>query len=156
MISLVESSLKNTAIEKTIFISNTKYTSIAYKKTKLEDEDIVTQYNESKELKTQRYLVSKDGNIIGIIEYGMESPRAKKPWLTLLIIDSQYQGQGYAKETYYAYENKMRNIHVKCIQIAVHATNEKALTFWTALGFVKYDERIFEGDRMYSLEKQLM
>ncbi|MEN2768886.1 GNAT family N-acetyltransferase [Ornithinibacillus xuwenensis] len=155
MITFVKSDINQIYVEQKIFNSNTEYNSIAFNKKHLENKDILDQYSESEKLKTERYLVSKDESIIGILEYGMSSPRAKKPWLSLLIIDNRYQGQGYAKETYYAYENLMKDKQVESIQIAVHAINKKALNFWTTLGFEKYDERLFEGNHYYSLEKQL-
>ena len=44
---------------------------------------------------------------------------------------------------------------VNCIQIAVHSTNQQALTFWTSLGFIQFDERIYEGKGIFSFEKKL-
>ncbi|WP_431803201.1 GNAT family N-acetyltransferase [Halobacillus andaensis] len=85
----------------------------------------------------------------------MSSPRANKPWLSLLVIDKGYQGSGYAKKSHLKYEALMKENGVKNIQIAVHAINKRALNFWTSLGFNKYDERIFEGKRLYSFEKKL-
>jgi len=49
----------------------------------------------------------------------------------------------------------MKDQQVNCIQIAVHSTNKKALNFWTSLGFIKFDERTYEGKVLFSLEKKL-
>ncbi|MDQ0350949.1 GNAT superfamily N-acetyltransferase [Alkalibacillus filiformis] len=155
MLTFVESHMDQVRIEKKIFNSNPEYNYIAFDKRHLEDNDILSQYEETAELKTNRYLISLDETPIGIIEYGMFSPRAHKPWLSLLLIDKEYQGLGYAKESYFLYENLMRDKGVKSIQIAVHAKNKNALDFWVPLGFEKYDERIFEQKLYYSLEKQL-
>jgi RimJ/RimL family protein N-acetyltransferase len=155
MITFFESGIHHGDTEKSIFNSNTEYNLLAFDKKQLTNEDILNQYTESEELKTTRFLVRKNDSLIGIIEYGMSSPRANKPWLSLLIIDQQYQGQGYAKETFLAYEKQMKSKQVKSIQIAVHAINKKALTFWKSLGFEKYDERVYEDKLFYSFEKQL-
>jgi RimJ/RimL family protein N-acetyltransferase len=155
MITFVESGIHRIDTEKSIFNSNTEYNLIAFDKKQLSNKDLLDQYKESEGLKTKRFLVRKDESFIGIIEYGMSSPRANKPWLSLLIIDNQYQGQGYAKETYYTYEEQMKSNEVNSIQIAVHAVNKKALTFWKSLGYEQYDERVYEDKLFYSFEKQL-
>ncbi|WP_246118814.1 GNAT family N-acetyltransferase [Alkalibacillus haloalkaliphilus] len=155
MLTFVESHRDQVSIEKKIFNSNPEYNYIAFDKRYLEANDILYQYEEAVELKTNRYLISLDEEPIGIIEYGMLSPRAHKPWLSLLLIDKEYQGLGYAKESYFLYEDLMRDKGVKSIQIAVHAINKKALDFWIPLGFEKYDERIYEQKLYYSFEKKL-
>ncbi|WP_239209684.1 hypothetical protein [Brevibacillus laterosporus] len=45
--------------------------------------------------------------------------------------------------------------YLECIQIAVHATNKKAIHFWTSLGYRHYDERTYKDKVFYSLEKNL-
>lgn len=49
----------------------------------------------------------------------------------------------------------MKDQQVDCIQIAVHSTNDKALKFWTSLGFTKFSERAYEGKTIFSFEKKL-
>jgi GNAT superfamily N-acetyltransferase len=146
---------KQQEIDREVFNSNNEYTQIAYDKEQLEHQDIVLQYQEAKELELERFLIEKDNHYIGILEYGMSSPRDKKPWLSLLIIDKRYQGLGYAKKSYLAYEQMMIDKGVTSVQIAVHANNEKAYGFWRSLGFIQYDERFFENKHFYSLEKYL-
>jgi len=53
------------------------------------------------------------------------------------------------------YEELMKDQQVDCIQIAVHSTNEKALNFWTSLGFIKFNERTYESKVIFSFEKKL-
>ncbi|CDQ39933.1 GNAT family N-acetyltransferase [Virgibacillus salexigens] len=155
MISFVKNDKNKIEIEKKIFNSNMEYNLIAFSKKQLKTKDILDQYSESKKLKTERYLVKKDGIYIGILEYGMVSPRTRKPWLSLLIIDKQYHREGLAKEAYNTFENQMKDRQIDRIQIAVHAVNKKAFVFWTKLGFKTYDQRMLEGHQFYSLEKQL-
>ncbi|WP_042148630.1 GNAT family N-acetyltransferase [Paucisalibacillus sp. EB02] len=156
MISFVKKiDIEQQKIDKKIFNSNIEYNQIAYDKKYLVTKDIELQYEEAATMKLERYIVQLDSKDIGIIEYGMSSPRAGRPWLSLLIIDKKYQGLGYARDTYIKYENIMRNNQVDIIQIAVHATNSKALEFWKSVGFSKYDERYFEEKYFYSMEKRL-
>ena len=143
------------SIEKEIMNSNIEYNLIAYDKQVLRNEDILETFKEADELQVERYLVKKDGDYIAILDYGMSSPRHQKPWLSLLAIHKKYQGLGYAKKIYMTYEELMKDQQVNCIQIAVHSTNKKALNFWTSLGFIKFDERTYEGKVLISFEKTL-
>ncbi|RLL48419.1 GNAT family N-acetyltransferase [Oceanobacillus piezotolerans] len=155
MFTLIKNDIDKIYIEKEIMNSNMEYNKIAYGKQVLRNEDILEIYKEAKELKIERYLVKKDDEYIGILDYGMSSPRHNKPWLSLLAIHKKHQGLGYAKNIYITYEELMKDKQVNCIQIAVHSTNKKALDFWSSLGFVKFNERIYEGKLYFSFEKQL-
>ena len=154
MFSLVKNDISTIAIEREIMNSNRDYNVIAYDKEQLNDEDILEVFQEAKELQIERYLVKKDDEYIGIVDYGMSSPRHQKPWLSLLAVHKRYQGLGYAKKIYSDYEKAMKSRQVNCIQIAVHSTNKKALQFWTSLEFRKFSERVYEGKILYSLEKR--
>ncbi|NKQ21517.1 GNAT family N-acetyltransferase [Brevibacillus laterosporus] len=155
MFVLMKNDITKIDIEKEIMNSNIEYNVIAHDKELLESKDIFEEHLEAQKLHLERYLVKKDGEYIGILDYGMSSPRAKKPWLSLLVIHNKYQGYGHAKKIYMTYENIMKNKQVQCIQIAVHATNKKALHFWTSLGYRYYDERTYKDKVFYSLEKNL-
>lgn len=138
-----------------IMNSNSEYNLIAFDKASLEEDDIVKEHKEAEELNVERYLVKNGKEYIGVLDYGMSSPRQQKPWLSLLVIHKKYQGFGYAKKLYMAYENLMIDKQVNTIQIAVHSTNEKALKFWMSLGFMKRSERIYDGKLLVSLEKKV-
>ncbi len=85
----------------------------------------------------------------------MSSPRHQKPWISLLAVHKKFQGLGYAKKIYMLYEERMRSQQVNCIHIAVHSTNKSAVKFWTSLGFIQFDERIYEDKVILSFEKVL-
>ncbi|MFJ7730620.1 GNAT family N-acetyltransferase [Lysinibacillus sp. NPDC097231] len=155
MFTFIKNDIKFLDIEKEIMNSNSEYNLIAYDKQVLDNEDILETFKEADELQIERYLVKKDENYIAILDYGMSSPRHQKPWLSLLVIHKKYQGLGYAKKIYLAYEELMKNQQVNCIQIAVHSTNNNALNFWTSLGFIKFNERTYEGKIIFSFEKKL-
>jgi ribosomal protein S18 acetylase RimI-like enzyme len=155
MFTLIKNDIKLMDIEKEIMNSNMEYNFIAYDKQVLENVDIIEKFREADELQIERYLVKKDKEYIAILDYGMSSPRHQKPWLSLLAIHKKYQGLGYAKKIYMTYEELMKIQQVNCIQIAVHSKNKKALNFWTSLGFIKFNERIYEGKVIFSFEKEL-
>jgi len=155
MFTLIKNEIKLIDIEKEIMNSNIEYNLIAYDKQILGNEDVLETFKEADELQIERYLVKKDEDYIAILDYGMSSPRHQKPWLSLLAIHKKYQSLGYAKKIYLTYEELMKGKQVSCIQIAVHSTNEKALNFWTSLGFIKFNGRTYEGKVIFSFEKKL-
>ncbi|RDW19908.1 GNAT family N-acetyltransferase [Oceanobacillus chungangensis] len=155
MLTLVKNEIDKISLEKEIMNSNTEYNLIAYGKEILENEDILEIFKESELLQVERYFVKKDNEFIGIIDFGMSSPRHNQPWISLLAVHKKYQNLGYATEIFKFYERLMRNKQVKFIQIAVHSTNRRALHFWTSLGFTKFDERTYEGQVFFSLEKEV-
>ncbi|MGG2081281.1 GNAT family N-acetyltransferase [Lysinibacillus pakistanensis] len=155
MFTLIKNDIRFMDVEKEIMNSNIEYNLIAYDKQVFENEDILETFKEADKLQIKRYLVKKDEEYIAILDYGMSSPRHQKPWLSLLALHKKYQGLGYAKNIYMTYEELMKDRQVDCIQIAVHSTNVKALNFWTSLGFIKFNERIYESKVIFSLEKKL-
>lgn len=155
MFSLIKNDIRFIEIEKEIINSNRDYNLIAYDKEALGTEDILDIFKDAEELQIERYIVKKGEEYLAILDYGMSSPRYQKPWLSLLAMHKKYQGLGYAKKIYLTYEELMRMQKVNCIQIAVHSTNQQALTFWTSLGFIQFDERIYEGKVIFSFEKKL-
>lgn len=155
MITFFKNDMKFVEAEKDIMNSNQEYNLIAYDKKILGNEDILDIHEETEELQIERYLVKKGGDFIAILDYGMSSPRHQKPWISLLAVHKKYQGLGYAKKIYMLYEELMRSQQVNCIHIAVHSTNKSALNFWISLGFIQFDERIYEDKVLLSFEKIL-
>lgn len=143
-------------IEKDIMNSNQEYNLIAYDQKVLVNEDILAIHEETEELQVERYLVKKGDDFLAILDYGMLSPRHQKPWISLLAVHKKYQGLGYAKKIYMMYEELMRSQRANCIHIAVHSTNKGAVNFWTSLGFIQFDERIYEDKVILSFEKILI
>ncbi|KPN97108.1 GNAT family N-acetyltransferase [Lysinibacillus sp. ZYM-1] len=156
MFTFIRNDLKLMEIEKEIMNSNWEYNLIAYDKQVLGNEDIIDTYEETAALQIERYLVKKGDDYIAILDYGMSSPRHQKPWISLLAVHKKYQGLGFAKKIYTMYEELMKTKQVDCIHIAVHSTNKNALNFWTALGYMQFDERNYEGKVIKSFEKFLI
>jgi len=155
MFSLIRNGKNLMKIEEEIMNSNMEYNLIAYDKRILVNQDILRTFKEADELQIERYLIKKDGDFIGVLDYGMSSPRHQMPWLSLLVVHKKFQGLGYAKNIYKIYEELMKEQQVNSIQIAVHSTNKKALSFWYSLGFIKFNKRTYEGKEFLSLRKNL-
>ncbi|WP_237648624.1 MULTISPECIES: N-acetyltransferase [Sediminibacillus] len=155
MIEFTRNNPDRLGVEKRIINSQQEYNLIAYGKRILDDNDLFIQYREAQKLKLSRYLVRYEKSYIGILDFGMTSPRHQKPWISLFLIEKNFQSTGIAEKTYRAFEERLREKQAGCIQIAVHADNKRALQFWNKMGFTPFDKRIYEGKRMYSMEKQL-
>ncbi|QTM99746.1 GNAT family N-acetyltransferase [Sediminibacillus dalangtanensis] len=155
MIEFTRNNPETLEVEKRIINSQQEYNLIAYGKRILDDNDLFNQYREAQKLKISRYLARYEKSYIGILDFGMTSPRQKKPWISLFLIEEDFQSTGIAEKTYLAFEEMLIEKQAGCIQIAVHAENKRALQFWKKVGFTPFDERIYEGKRMYSMEKHL-
>jgi GNAT superfamily N-acetyltransferase len=156
MLTLVKNGVDKIDIEKEIMNSNMEYNLIAYGKEVLEVEDILVISKDADELKIERYFITKENEYIGILDFGMSSPRLNTPWLSLLAVHKKYQNLGYAKRIFRMYEELMRKKQVNVVHIAVHSTNKRALSFWTSIGFITFDERTYKGQVFLSLEKKLV
>jgi len=155
MFTFLKNDMKFVETEKDIMNSNQEYNVITYDKKVLGNEDILEIHEETEALQIERYLVKKGDDFIAILDYGMSSPRHQKPWISLLAVHKKFQGLGYAKKIYMLYEERMRSQQVNGIHIAVHSTNKSAVNFWTSLGFIQFDERIYEDKVILSFEKVL-
>ncbi|SDL63822.1 GNAT family N-acetyltransferase [Sediminibacillus halophilus] len=155
MIEFIRNTPDRMEVEKRIVNSQQEYNLIANGKRYIDDKDIFDQYTEAQKLKVSRYLVRYEKRYVGILDFGMTSPRQQKPWISLFLIAKDFQRTGIARKTYQAFEEMLREKQTDCIQIAVHAENKRALRFWNRVGFTLFQERIYKGKRMYSMEKQL-
>lgn len=142
-------------IELEILNSQPQYIEIAYHKKALTLDDIKEQHAEARAFQTMRFLVFDHAQCIGLVEYGMYSPRQQLPWINLLCIDAQFNRQGYAKKVLQLVEQNMYNDGAEHILLAVHETNEMAQSFWERAGFIAFEKRIVEGDRLISYKKTL-
>ncbi|MED1784870.1 GNAT family N-acetyltransferase [Brevibacillus fortis] len=82
--------------------------------------------------------------IIGIAQFILCNPRDGHPWLGLIMLHSEYQSHGYAKEfldtllSWYQ-ENGYTSLH-----LAVLEKNKRVIPFYEKYGFVAYEEREHE------------
>lgn len=101
-------------------------------------------------------FVKLDDTYIGVLDYLMENPKDQYPWLGLLMIHGDYQGYGFGSQAYALYENEMRNRGVKHVRIGVLKDNEKAISFWEALGFLYIKTALWKfGKEIFIFEKEI-
>lgn len=91
----------------------------------------------SAELGAVRYFIKEGEEIIGIMEYLLHNPGDGRPWLGLLLIRKELQGQGYGKRALSLFESILQKHGKTSYRIGVVAGNKPARRFWRARGFVK-------------------
>jgi GNAT superfamily N-acetyltransferase len=103
---------------------------------------------------TIRVLIKLDDTYIGVLDYLVENPNDQYPWLGLLVIHGDYQGYGFGSQAFALYEKEMRNRGVKHVRIGVLKDNEKARSFWKALGFLYIKTALWKnGKDIFIYEK---
>lgn len=85
-----------------------------------------------------------NGAIIGIAQFILRNPRDGQPWLGLIMLDSRFQGKGYAREfldtlIHWYKENGYVSLH-----LAVLEKNQSVIGFYENVGFRVYEERTTE------------
>ena len=69
------------------------------------------------------------------------------PWIGLLILDSEYQRRGLGRETAAAIEDDLRREGWNELRLGVLMSNDRALSFWDAVGFSVVETRNDVGGR---------
>lgn len=92
---------------------------------------------------TVTYLVEKDGVVVGSISYEIKAEG--HAYLSDLIIDPEYQGQGLGRE---ALTRVLKELdHNERIDLVTHPENDSALQLYTSLGFqVESRKEDYYGD----------
>lgn len=62
------------------------------------------------------------------------------PWIGLLMVHADEQRAGYGRELATVVENRFRGAGRTAVSLAVLETNQKALAFWTSLGYTQITE----------------
>lgn len=140
---------------KEIVNSNKEYNLLSEGHALLSDAEIRDMYESSKRLSAVMCFVIYDGYPVGVIDYLMENPSDKMPWLGFLMIHSQHQRKGYAIEALKKYECLMRNEGLKKVRLGVIKGNDRALNFWINRGFIFYHEKLGDKLTVLCFEKEL-
>ena len=86
-----------------------------------------------KEFKTNRiFFIKKKGKRVGTIQYEIKSP--DHVYLSGLVINPRFQGQGIGRSAIKRILKKLRNI--KRVDLVTHPHNTRALMLYLSLGFV--------------------
>jgi len=102
-------------------------------------------------------FIKLDDTFIGLLDYLMENPKDKCPWLGLLMIHNDYHGYGFGTQAYTLYESAMLERGVQRVRIGVLKENLKAHTFWKSLGFNYFKTAVgHNGIEILCYEKELI
>lgn len=103
-----------------------------------------TREDEINELqKTTTYLIEKDGVVVGRIAYVIKSE--SHAYLSDLVVDPQYQGQGLGREALMHVLKELEQI--ERIDLVTHPDNSTALQLYLSLGFqVESKKEDYYGD----------
>ena len=101
---------------------------ITFEKVTVENESVVKEMFKSHSLgeKKVQYCVKVDDTYIGVIDYSVQEERAV---LSQLIIHFDYQGYGYGTNTYFTFEEMMKQRNVKEIKVLKREINRKGEVF---------------------------
>lgn len=62
-------------------------------------------------------------------------PADPDPWIGLLMVDAALQGQGHGRRLASLVEDRFRRAGRAAVRLAVLTGNDRALAFWTSLGY---------------------
>ncbi|HYK74560.1 MAG TPA: GNAT family N-acetyltransferase [Pseudoneobacillus sp.] len=143
------------SIEMEIMNSHPDYLLLSDGKNQLSYEDLLEEHLEEEELDKERYLIKEEDNYVGIIDYIMENPNDKKPWLGLLIIRKEFTNMSLAKKAYGIYEMTMKNRGIQEVYLGCYKDNHNGLKFWKKNGFSILKEINYNEKPFYVLEKKI-
>lgn len=152
---LVKSDNSTVNIELAIMNSHPDHNLISEGRKFLTEEDILSDHKEEDGIEKERYLIKKHEESIGILDFTMENPKDKKPWLGLFIIHKEYEGTGLSQEAYMLYENLMKSRNVLEVRLGCYQDNVKGQGFWKRNGFNVVRETEYKNKTMLVLEKVL-
>lgn len=92
---------------------------------------------------TVTYLIERDGKVVGSISYEIKSEN--HAYLSDLVIDPEYQGQGLGREALTRVLKELE--HIERIDLVTHPENSAALHLYLSLGFqVESRKEDYYGD----------
>ncbi|MGI5455834.1 GNAT family N-acetyltransferase [Streptomyces sp. CA-249302] len=82
-------------------------------------------------------LARSEGRLVGVAITLAHHPDPvdPDPWIGLLMVDAEVQGQGYGRQLASLVEEEFRAAGRDAVRLAVLEDNHRALAFWTTLGY---------------------
>ncbi len=115
-----------------IYNSNTKFLEEHLGKEKVDKEFIINEIKEMKSMKFNTFKIINDDLIVGICDIKFE----KEAYLSLLMLDNKFRGNGFGKEAFYKIEKMVKDYGCRSIRIDVVYGYDKYVTnFWINNGF---------------------
>ncbi|MFP3378496.1 GNAT family N-acetyltransferase [Bacillus sp. SIMBA_069] len=111
---------------------------ITFEKVTVDNESVVKEMFRSHSLTENQvqYCVKVDDTYIGVIDYSVQEESVV---LSQLIIHFDYQSYGYGTNTYFTFEEMMKQRGVKEIKVLQKELTEQAKTFIESFGFNEED-----------------
>ncbi|KMJ58424.1 hypothetical protein AB685_11070 [Bacillus sp. LL01] len=155
MLTFIKSDASFLDIELDIMNSQPEYNLISSGREKLTLHDIRKEHLEEK-VEKERYIISWEGNPVGIIDFTMNNPKDLYPWLGLFIIHTGWERKGLAQIAYQHYENLMIRRQVKTVRLGCLEENEKGLRYWRKLGFGVVKKVFYRDKPLLIMEKDIV
>jgi GNAT superfamily N-acetyltransferase len=88
-------------------------------------------------------LARSEGRLVGVAVTLAQhpDPADPDPWIGLLMVDADVHRQGYGRRLAALVEDRFRTEGRTAVRLAVLDGNDRALAFWTALGYEVVDHR---------------
>jgi ribosomal protein S18 acetylase RimI-like enzyme len=149
-------SFRNVEIQKNIMNTHPAYNLLVLKRELMTDEEIMEENKHNFELGEQMFHIQKHDEIIGILTYLPRNPHDLEPWIGLLVIHKDHEGNGLGSEVLRLFEEMLREQDVRSVRLGVQVGNEKGASFWTKNGFTIIRGSVDEyGNQVDIYEKQL-
>ncbi|WP_289141095.1 GNAT family N-acetyltransferase [uncultured Brevibacillus sp.] len=87
---------------------------------------------------------ASSGYIVGVAQFILRNPRDGHPWLGLIMLHSDHQKKGYAKEFLDHLIHWYRDNGYSSLHLGVLEKNARVVPFYEKYGFQVYGERITE------------
>ena len=149
-------SFRNVEIQKNIMNTHPAYNLLVLKRELMTDEEIMEENKHNFELGEQMFHIQKHDEIIGILTYLPRNPHDLEPWIGLLVIHKDHEGNGLGSEVLRLFEEMLREQDVRSVRLGVQVGNEKGASFWTKNGFTIIRGSVDEyGNQVDIYEKHL-
>lgn len=84
---------------------------------------------------------NRNTTLVALIDCFRDYPITGRWWLGLMIVDPLYRGKGLGGAFYRSFENWSASQGMQTIYIGVLSHNDKALRFWTNIGFSEVERK---------------
>ena len=117
------------------------YNRVAEGKEALAPADIEADRSEAEKLGAERFLLLRDGEDVGVIDYLDRNPADGYAWLGFLFIAGPHRKQGLAHEALTGYAARMKERGLRVCRLGVVEGNAPGRRFWEARGFAFLDRK---------------
>lgn len=99
-------------------------------------EELAKKFSENAEF----FIASQDENILGFISFYCNDFCSKTAYISMIIIDKNYQGKGLGKVLLKTAVDYCKTQEMKCVKLEVACSNKNAIEFYEKFGFVRTEK----------------